>query len=98
MDKLSHNILINSVSAAEELLKAAGTEVLFEKAHKDGDLHPNGKWYWKSSANNGKGDWRVIPKNGKKTQATKKPKMWEIHPDIAKCKTAKACQQYVMDK
>lgn len=32
----------------------------FEKAHKQGDLHPNGKWYWESSAAGGKGDWRTI--------------------------------------
>lgn len=32
----------------------------FEKAkHQDGDMHPNGKWVWRSSANGGKGDWRV---------------------------------------
>lgn len=31
--------------------------------HKDGDLHPNGKWIWVSSARQGRGDWRVIPKN-----------------------------------
>jgi hypothetical protein len=30
-----------------------------EKAHQDGDMHPNGKWVWRSSANGGKGDWRV---------------------------------------
>lgn len=35
----------------------------FEKAKNDGEIHPNGKWYWVSSANKGKGDWRVIKKN-----------------------------------
>lgn len=35
----------------------------FEKAkHVDGDMHPNGKWVWRSSANGGKGDWRVTKK------------------------------------
>lgn len=38
----------------------------FEKAHKDGDMHPNGKWVWVSSANRGKGDWRTI--NGRTHQ------------------------------
>lgn len=41
-------------------------EDIFEKArvdHKQGDIHPNGKWYWESSAKGGKGDWRVIKKN-----------------------------------
>ena len=38
----------------------------FEKAkHQDGDMHPNGKWVWRQSANGGKGDWRVAnPKRG----------------------------------
>lgn len=31
-----------------------------EKAHQDGDMHPNGKWVWVSSANGGKGDWRTL--------------------------------------
>ena len=35
----------------------------FEKAkHQDGDMHPNGKWVWRASANGGKGDWRVAKK------------------------------------
>lgn len=28
--------------------------------HKDGDIHPNGKWVWVQSAAGGKGDWRII--------------------------------------
>lgn len=38
----------------------------FEKAkHQDGDMHPNGKWVWRQSANGGKGDWRVAnPRRG----------------------------------
>lgn len=65
---------------AENIAKAFGEDI--EKAHKEGDIHPNGKWYWNSSANGGKGDWRVI-RNKKgtagsagnaagKTDATKK--------------------------
>jgi len=38
----------------------------FEKAHVHGEVHPNGKWYWNSQVNNGKGDWRVIKKQTKK--------------------------------
>lgn len=34
-------------------------EVEMEKAHQDGEIHPNGKWVWVSSANGGKGDWRT---------------------------------------
>lgn len=51
---------------ADNIAKAFGEDLA--KAHKDGDVHPNGKWYWNSSANGGKGDWRVIRKN--KTQGS----------------------------
>ena len=34
-------------------------EMSLEKAHQDGEMHPNGKWVWVSSANGGKGDWRI---------------------------------------
>lgn len=57
---LIDEIKIKSLSDAQEILKAAGTEDIFEKAHKDGDLHPNGKWVWVSSANGGRGDWRTL--------------------------------------
>lgn len=41
-----------------ELTKAELDE--FEKAkHQDGDMHPNGKWVWRASANGGKGDGKV---------------------------------------
>lgn len=50
----------------------------FEKAkHVDGDMHPNGKWVWRQSANGGKGDWRVASPSkrgggtGKSTASTK---------------------------
>lgn len=57
---LISQINIDSLQEAEEILKAAGSEDLFEKAkHQDGDMHPNGKWVWVSSANGGKGDWRT---------------------------------------
>lgn len=63
-------IHIGSVREAEQILKAAGTEGdLFEKAHKDGDMHPNGKWVWRQSANGGKGDWRVAKPGGSKSTA-----------------------------
>lgn len=58
-----------------ELTKAELDE--FEKAkHQDGDMHPNGKWVWRSSANGGKGDWRVASpskRGGTKTNATSAP-------------------------
>lgn len=34
-----------------------------EKAHKVGDVHPNGKWVW-TQLPSGKFDWRVIKKTG----------------------------------
>ena len=46
----------NAVS--DNILK--GFDIDIEKAkHQDGDMHPNGKWVWVSSANGGKGDWRT---------------------------------------
>ena len=49
-----------------ELTKAELDE--FEKAkHQDGDMHPNGKWVWRQSANGGKGDWRVAKKGSSST-------------------------------
>lgn len=52
-----------------ELTKAELDE--FEKAkHNDGDIHPNGKWVWRASANGGKGDWRVMKNSGGKTVTT----------------------------
>lgn len=52
-----------------ELTKAELDE--FEKAkHQDGDMHPNGKWVWRASANGGKGDWRVAKPGGSKAKKT----------------------------
>ena len=45
----------------------SNSDDLLEKAHNHGDVHPNGKWYWESSANGGKGDWRTIKGAGKAT-------------------------------
>ena len=58
---VSDNILKGfdiDIEKAEEILKSAGTEDLFEKAHKVGDMHPNGKWIWTEYAP-GKFDWRA---------------------------------------
>lgn len=72
MKTLIQGIKVNSVEEAEEILKAAGTEELFEKAHTDGEMHPNGIWVWRSSASNGKGDWRVAnPKKGRGSTSKK---------------------------
>lgn len=53
------------VAVAENIQKAmeigfTGNEL--EKAHQEGDVHPNGKWVW-TKLPSGKYDWRVI-KNG----------------------------------
>lgn len=37
--------------------------------HQDGDLHPNGLYYWDSTVGNGKGDWRVIGGRKQKMKA-----------------------------
>jgi len=58
-ERTSRKTAKKSWDNAIDLLKSAGSEELFEKAHKDGDMHPNGKWVWVSSAAGGKGDWRV---------------------------------------
>ena len=53
-------------AVAENIKKACeigftGNEL--EKAHKVGDIHPNGKWVW-TQLPSGKYDWRVIKKTG----------------------------------
>ena len=57
--------------AVQENIKKAfeigftGNEDL-EKAHKVGDIHPNGKWVW-TQLPSGKFDWRVIKKQSQST-------------------------------
>lgn len=62
-----------TLQKAEQLLLGDDIDIdLFEKAHVHGEVHPNGKWYWDSKANKGKGDWRVIKKKeGIKEKQTK---------------------------
>lgn len=49
------------ISVQNELSLIAADEPKRSKTkHKDGDIHPNGKWVWVASAANGNGDWRVI--------------------------------------
>ena len=49
-----------------------GGEELLEKAHQEGDIHPNGKWVW-TKLPSGKYDWRV-----RKDGTAKKPKQMTI--------------------
>lgn len=55
--KSFENDIEKAIEAGYDPEGGDGDEV--EKAHQDGDMHPNGKWVWVSSANGGKGDWRT---------------------------------------
>lgn len=55
-------------TSEDSLEKSEGVNI--EKAHQDGDMHPNGKWVWRSSANGGKGDWRVASKGKEEVKPT----------------------------
>lgn len=59
MDRYDNPILSHRKEVRNRILKGFVDNDI-EKAHKDGDIHPNGKWYWNADANGGKGDWRVI--------------------------------------
>lgn len=50
------------ISSVQKELSLIATDVPKQSKpkHKDGDIHPNGKWVWVASAANGNGDWRVI--------------------------------------
>lgn len=63
--KVSKNPRLQGVKLNIKVTKGKDqeTEDMLQKAHLQGDIHPNGKWYWESSAAEGKGDWRVIKKN-----------------------------------
>lgn len=59
--ELLDNIQINGFEDAMDILKAAGLEDIFEKAHNVGDLfHCNGKSYIWTEYSPGKFDWRLI--------------------------------------
>lgn len=70
---------------ANNLIKGfSNSDDLLEKAHNHGDVHSNGKWYWESSANGGKGDWRTIKENkqdvnGKQNEKETKIEMKSIN-------------------
>ena len=52
-----HAETLKTIFKMSAAIKAECDEL--EKAHKDGDHHPTKPWVWVSSANGGKGDWRV---------------------------------------
>lgn len=77
--RLSHGFQLPTVYQGEGLTKGGDEYNDIEKARvvrQDGDIHPNGKWVWVSSAAGGKGDWRVIkkPKGDNPAPAAKSPK------------------------
>ena len=65
--KISGNPKLNGVKLNIKISKSKNDD-LFEKAHVNGEVHPNGKWVWNSSAVGGKGDWRVINKKNKSVE------------------------------
>ena len=63
--RLSQGFQLPTAYQGEGLTKGGDEYNDIEKARvvrQDGDIHPNGKWVWVSSAAGGKGDWRVIKK------------------------------------
>lgn len=76
---MENNILKHRMAVMDNIAKSFGyekSEDLLEKAedndiekakHQDGDMHPNGKWVWRASANGGKGDWRVAKNSSSST-------------------------------
>lgn len=63
--RLSQGFQLPTSYQGEGLTKGGDEYNDIEKARvvrQDGDIHPNGKWVWVSSAAGGKGDWRVIKK------------------------------------
>ena len=66
-----------------ETKKAFDDEI--EKAHKVGDLHPNGRWVW-TEYSPGKFDWRTVKKS-----APKKIELWKERKEFAKSKTPADC-------
>ncbi len=77
--RLSQGFLLPTTYQGEGLTKGGDEYNDIEKARvvrQDGDIHPNGKWVWVSSAAGGKGDWRVIKKQkgDNPAPASKSPK------------------------
>ena len=85
---------------ADQSLSKADEYDDLEKARvvrKDGDIHPNGKWVWVSSAAGGKGDWRVIKKQKdgssnapveKTEKKENKPSQEEVNKEMMKKTTS----------
>lgn len=66
MTKFIDNIQVSGFEDAENILKAAGLEDIFEKAHNVGDiLYYNGKQYIYTEYAPGKKDWHVVKTTNK---------------------------------
>lgn len=72
-----------TASSIHETMKAEDNDI--EKAHKIGDLHPNGKWVW-TEYKPGKFDWRTPKK-----KVVKKMELWKSRSEFSKCKTSSDC-------
>ena len=95
-------------AVAENIQKACeigftGNEL--EKAHKVGDVHPNGKWVW-TQLPSGRYDWRVIkktgaPSGGSAPATAQKPKKEDHisispnHPALGALKGVNAMKEYL---
>lgn len=94
-------------AVAEQIQKACeigftGNEL--EKAHKVGDVHPNGKWVW-TQLPSGRYDWRVIkktsaPSGGSAPATAQKKKEDHIsispnHPALGALKGVNAMKEYL---
>jgi len=89
------DIKMQREAIANQIVKGfSNSDDLLEKAHNHGDIHPNGKWYWESSANGGKGDWRTIKGAGKATNSKQKSEKKEDDADN-KRKEAKKPAEFV---
>lgn len=69
---MKNDILEHRRRVIDNICKSFGENIDIEKAHYHGEVHPNGKWYWNSQANRGRGDWRVIKKKTEAKEETKK--------------------------
>lgn len=78
---MKNDILEHRRRVIDNICKSFGENIDIEKAHYHGEVHPNGKWYWNSQANRGRGDWRVIKKKTETKEETKEISSKPIIPE-----------------
>lgn len=99
--RMSQGFQLPTAYQGEGLTKGGDEYNDIEKARvvrQDGDIHPNGKWVWVSSAAGGKGDWRVIkkqkdgtsnaPASEKTEKKEDKPSQEEVNQEMMKKTTS----------